>query len=303
MTEHSLKKKLEMLKARAKRLGEKSRVRVERKSSKDEESHLMNQRASDLDYLFDTLASDSSEPLSLEAAVPGVVVDGEGGEYYLIETDASTFDSEAEETAKGFELVLSDPLALERIFGNRAPRPDRHAAAGEFCFFDIETAGLSPSTYVFLAGLMYMKDGRFAVEQVFARDYSEEEAMLVALQSKLRGFKYLVTYNGDSFDIPFIKTRMAVNRVDFDFGFVPLDLLFPARRVFGRRLPNCRLETVREHLTGTGRTGDIPGRYVPIVYHHFVETGDARLLRGVIYHNRMDLLAMAVIMNAIARGV
>jgi uncharacterized protein YprB with RNaseH-like and TPR domain len=42
---------------------------------------------------------------------------------------------------------------------------------------------------------------------------------------------------------------------------------------------------------------DIPSRFIPRAYHEFVRSRDARIMRNVVYHNRMDLFTMAVILN------
>jgi uncharacterized protein YprB with RNaseH-like and TPR domain len=81
-----------------------------------------------------------------------------------------------------------------------------------------------------------------------------------------------------------------------------VDLLYAARRVFRSMLPNCRLVTVERHLRRVDREGDIPGRYIPDAYHDYVRTGDARVMHNVLYHNRMDLFTMAVIVTHLSRG-
>jgi uncharacterized protein YprB with RNaseH-like and TPR domain len=164
-------------------------------------------------------------------------------------------------------------------------------------FLDIETAGLSANTYLFLVGMMYANGNGFHVEQVFARDYTEEKGVLLHVHETMSRFDTIVTYNGASFDIPFIRTRMNVHRIPELPPVGSVDLLHASRRVFREKLPNCRLVTVEKHLRGAGREGDIPSRFIPRAYHEFVRTKDARIMRNVAYHNRMDLFTMAVILN------
>jgi len=164
-------------------------------------------------------------------------------------------------------------------------------------FLDIETAGLSANTYLFLVGMMYANGNGFHVEQVFARDYTEEKGVLLHVHETMSRFDTIVTYNGATFDIPFIRTRMNVHRIPELPPVGSVDLLHASRRVFREKLPNCRLVTVEKHLRGVGREGDIPSRFIPRAYHEFVRTKDARIMRNVAYHNRMDLFTMAVILN------
>ncbi len=58
---------------------------------------------------------------------------------------------------------------------------------------------------------------------------------------------------------------------------------------------SCRLTTLEETLCGHRREGDVPGFEIPSRYFHYVRTGDARPLAGVFEHNRLDLLALALI--------
>jgi hypothetical protein len=57
----------------------------------------------------------------------------------------------------------------------------------------------------------------------------------------------------------------------------------------------CRLVTLEQTLCGFARDGDVPGFEIPERYFHFVRSGDARPLEGVLEHNRLDLLSLALL--------
>ncbi len=221
------------------------------------------------------LPGEPGSPLTLAEAAPGEEIAAGSLPLYLIRTAA--------------EDVVPAAAALASSF------------AEDTCFFDIETTGLTPSTYVFLCGMMYAQGGRFVIEQAFARDYSEEAGMLRYTRDLLGRFRAIVTYNGTTFDLPFVKTRMAVARIDYDGPRGHIDLLPPARQRYRGVLPDCRLETIERHMRGVGREGDIPGSEIPDAYHEFVRTGDARKIKRILHHNRMDLLAMVGLFNYLAR--
>jgi hypothetical protein len=184
----------------------------------------------------------------------------------------------------------------------RDPGPDmaRRIRKHELCFLDIETTGLSPNTYVFLCGLMFLENRRFVVEQLLARDYSEETGMLLCLRDVVQRYPMIVTFNGAGFDVPFLRTRMTVARIETVKLSEHVDLFEAARENFAGVLPNCRLETIERHVRGFPRTDDIRGSDIPDAYHEFVRTGNARDMRRVLYHNRMDLLAMVYLANHLA---
>jgi uncharacterized protein YprB with RNaseH-like and TPR domain len=246
-------------------------------------------------------------PTALIDAAPGEEVTIASSALYLIRSEARTVVADAAALADSFRRLGSTPSWRGMSLGANAARDSSQGAwredlsgtiSGEhFCFFDIETTGLTPSTYVFLCGMMYLHEGQFVIEQAFARDYSEEAGMLLYTRQTLDRFPVLVTYNGASFDVPFIKTRMAVGRIEYEGPRKHVDLLMPARQRFSGVLPNCKLGTIERHLRNTEREGDIPGSEIPDAYHEFVRTGDARKIKRILHHNRMDLLAMACLFH------
>lgn len=260
------------------------------------------------------------EMLTIENAVPGEHRIVEGAGYYLVRKSGRDIDPIAPLEAGRFASFGAWPEPVNRTMVGRFVRRG-YAAPGyaeipsdlagatprpidprTILFLDIETAGLAANTYVFLCGLMYFQPetGEFVVEQAFARDYAEEEGLLLHVRDALGRFDTVVTYNGSSFDLPFLRTRMAVHRIPDIVPMGSVDLLHATRRVFRPELPNVRLVTVEAHLRGVERVDDIPSRFIPRAYHEYVRTQDARIIRNVVYHNRMDIFTMAVILNHLA---
>src|SRR5205823_649078 len=142
------------------------------------------------------------------------------------------------------DLLAAQPDALALLSGDpRLAYVDPERAV----LVDVETTGLAggTGTYVFLIGLGYFADGQFRVDQFFLRDPSEERAMLGALADTLARFEAIVTFNGKCFDWPLIETRHLYNRVPIQpKAPLHLDLLFPARRLFRRRIGPCNLTAI-----------------------------------------------------------
>jgi hypothetical protein len=58
---------------------------------------------------------------------------------------------------------------------------------------------------------------------------------------------------------------------------------------------------LEEHVLGQTRTGeDTPGWMIPQLYFDYLRSGDARPLKGVFYHNAMDILTLAVLTEHVA---
>lgn len=162
-------------------------------------------------------------------------------------------------------------------------------------FLDIETTGLSRRP-LFLVGTMFPTDaGDFEVVQFFARNYAEEAALLAALNEWWQTFDALVTFNGATFDLPFIRQRMREHGIRFDSLHSHTDVLDWSRRRWKRaaEVPNHQLQTLERHICGRRRIGDIPSSEIPAAYEDFVRTGEASTLREIFRHNVHDLLTTA----------
>lgn len=162
---------------------------------------------------------------------------------------------------------------------------------------DIETGGFS-GTPVFLIGVVALHLRPVAIVQWLARDYPEEAAVLAAL-GEFAGdaVPRWVTFNGRAFDEPFLRDRAVVHRVPMRWPLQHVDLLPLARKRWRGTLPDCKLATLEREVLRRTRVGDIPGSDVPDLFHHFVRTGNARPLAGVLEHNRLDLLASAELLK------
>lgn len=234
--------------------------------------------------------------VTLEEAVAGVVrIAPSGPGYYHIELTGGELDPCARELHECFMPLLGhrSQAAATRISAvcNR-----EHIAPEEVMFLDIETTGLS-NTPLFLIGTMECGADGFSFKQYFARDYSEEASILSAFSQRLRDARMIVTFNGKSFDVPYMRNRAMATGVKLPHPKSHLDLLHEARRTFGRTVPNHKLQTLEQMVCGRHRVGDIPSAQIPAAYHEFVRTGNARKIGLILKHNLIDLLTMADLMS------
>ena len=170
-----------------------------------------------------------------------------------------------------------------------------------FIFLDTETSGLAggTGTYAFLVGAARFVEGEFVLRQFFMRDPAEEPALLEALAGFLAPGKALVTFNGKAFDAPLLATRYTLHSMPIPFkDFAHLDLLPLARRLWRSRLESRALKYLEENILQAPRTSEeVPGYEIPWLYFDYLRSGDARPLKGVFYHNAMDVVAMAGLLN------
>jgi uncharacterized protein YprB with RNaseH-like and TPR domain len=167
----------------------------------------------------------------------------------------------------------------------------------QFVFIDTETSGLSggTGTFAFLIGLGYFDGNEFIVKQYFLRDPSEERAALEAVSCDITPFRYIVTYNGKSFDIPILNSRHIIHGMTSPFKSVfHIDLLHLARKIWKERLPSRALGELEKEILSFQREGlDIPGWMVPDVYFDYLARGITDQIEGVLYHNRVDIISLA----------
>ena len=173
-----------------------------------------------------------------------------------------------------------------------------------FAFLDTETSGLAggTGTYAFLVGVGRFEGETFRLAQFFLRDPAEEPAMLEALLDFLAPARALVTFNGKAFDAPLLNTRFALHSIPTPLReFSHLDLLPLARRLWRDRLPSRALKYLEENILDAPRTTEeVPGYEIPWLYFDYLRSGDATPLKGVFYHNAMDVVAMAALLSHVA---
>jgi uncharacterized protein YprB with RNaseH-like and TPR domain len=169
-----------------------------------------------------------------------------------------------------------------------------------YAFLDTETSGLAggTGTYAFLVGIGRFVEGSFQLRQYFMRDPAEEAALLEGLLDFLAPCAALVTFNGKAFDAPLLATRYAMQGIPCPFEeYAHLDLLPLARRLWRDRLPSRALKYLEENVLSAPRTQEeVPGYEIPFLYFDYLRSGDARPLKGVFYHNAMDVVAMAALL-------
>ena len=159
-------------------------------------------------------------------------------------------------------------------------------------FMDIETLGLSNAPII-LIGIAEIKGKYIESNQYLLRNKEEEPAVIKAYLSHIDEASVHVTYNGASFDIPFIKNRARRYRIDCNLDQTHFDLMFPARNLWKDVLPNCKLTTIEEHLFNIKRDEDVPGAYIPDYYNTYLVTKNIGPLIPIVEHNRMDIVSLA----------
>jgi uncharacterized protein len=240
-------------------------------------------------------------PAPLKASIPigialsGEVVENAHGEFFF---SRGRFHADSRHGGR----LIRDCLKIDM---NAASMLANHPRIASFnlhdaLFFDTETTGLAggTGTLPFLIGLGFFEGEDFITCQLFARDYSDEKAMLAFLNETAAGKKFLVSFNGRAFDLNLLSARFILNRLEDALKSMPhLDLLNPSRRLLSHRTSNCRLVTLEDDVLGFRRTGDVPGSEIPQRYFDWLRTHNPTLMEDVFEHNRLDIVSMAALLS------
>jgi uncharacterized protein YprB with RNaseH-like and TPR domain len=167
-------------------------------------------------------------------------------------------------------------------------------------FIDIETIGLYYIHPVFLVGMLSFENGHGYVKQFLARNFDEEKAILIETARELSDAQVIASYNGRSFDLPYLKNRMKYHQLHEEVKAFHVDLLHPARKQYKGVYPNCRLITLEQELFQHERVNDVAGPEIANHYYQYLDTGDRSWIEPILEHNAQDLLSMAKLLGVLA---
>lgn len=181
---------------------------------------------------------------------------------------------------------LTDPLPAYPI--------EQLSPLSELLFLDIETTGFTAKTScLYMIGCAFYEDGCFQIRQWMAEAYEEEKDVLAAFLAFAASRKYLVHFNGNNFDLPYLTQKAAEYALPCDFSsFTGIDLY---RRIspykFFLHLPNCKQKTIEQYL-GIGREDLFTGGELIGIYHDYVKSPSELSRKALLTHNREDVAGM-----------
>jgi len=187
----------------------------------------------------------------------------------------------------------------------------------DFLFLDIETLGIIDSP-VIIVGVGFFKQEKFKIIIYFARELEEEIAIYEHLRASIfPNFKCFVTYNGKTFDIPYLANRFLyffdenpmISNDDQPYEkcntkFHHIDLYHHCRRLFKGRFNNYTLTNIEENLLNWTRENTLPSNLVGLCYRKYKENSNRYigLIKEVIEHNYYDIYSMPLILKTLLKN-
>lgn len=221
----------------------------------------------------------------------GLVVENERGACFINRLRQPL--SQAHGSVDMNAAIQSSPL-FSSLMGTDIRRKEDTLA------FDTETSGLSngSGSFIFMLGLGYFEDGCYTVDQLILPDLADEPAFLMQTELIFSRFPILLSYNGKSFDIPMLQSRLHFHMFpDFTKEIAHIDLLNLTRRYWKTSLGSVRLANIEQYVLRLQRGDEeVPGYLAPELYRDFLRDGDAEHIAGVAYHNQIDVVSLSAFM-------
>lgn len=186
---------------------------------------------------------------------------------------------------------------------------DTYFKGMKYAIFDIETTGLSPKNcQVILSGFVLpMGNGRFQMVQYFAESLSDEANVLNATMKVLEDVDFVITFNGQSFDMPFVEKRvntLNINSWKKATEIYNLDIYKIVRKFsdIKKFVPNLKQKTL-ENFLGLYTTRDdlIDGGKSVEQYYEYLVTKDPELERTILLHNSDDVKQLYRLCNILKK--
>ena len=168
----------------------------------------------------------------------------------------------------------------------------------EILFLDTETTGLSGGvgTYPFLIGIAFFKNEKFVIKQFFLNELNDENKLWDYLINYIHDFKFVVTYNGLSFDFPLIRTRLRLHKIKDLPTLQYFDLLHIFRRLYPHKsLIKYSQQILETELLSYIRKDDISGKFIPQIYFDYLKYKVDNGISKIIKHNQLDIMGMSLL--------
>lgn len=171
---------------------------------------------------------------------------------------------------------------------------ERLGSPKQMLFLDIETTGFTAkSSTLYMIGCAYCEDDGMYIKQWMAETYEQEKEILYAFFTFASRFEYLIHFNGNNFDLPYLLQKCEQYGLPYNFdNYKGIDLykrISPYKLFL--KLPNCKQKTIEQYL-GIKRDDIFSGGELIGIYHDYVQQPDELACAALLLHNFEDVFGM-----------
>lgn len=163
-----------------------------------------------------------------------------------------------------------------------------------YLIFDIETTGFSRQyEIIYMVGCICKTDEDYKYYNVFAESPEEEPEVIKYFFNLLENIDYMIHFNGNRFDIPFLLARAAKHNIADKISHIESIDIYDLLRPFRKSLdfPNLKLDTIQAHL-GYKRKDEYTGGDLIQIYHHYTQNPYEPYYELLALHNKEDVEGM-----------
>ncbi len=183
------------------------------------------------------------------------------------------------------------------LITTNAVRESKYIVLGDYynvndtCLFDIETTGFAAAaTTLYCIGCCFFDEGQWKIRQWFNDDGKSEQEILPAFVEFIKSYKFIINYNGDGFDIPYINSKLEQHSMEYAFSDIEsIDLykkIKPYKKLF--HVDNLKQKSLEKFLD-INRLDKYSGGDLIKIYNNYLSTGNEAEKQLLLQHNYEDL--------------
>lgn len=161
-------------------------------------------------------------------------------------------------------------------------------------FFDIETTGFSSkNNIVYLIGCIFYRENQFHITQWLAEKESDESLIIMSFYNFIQDFSTIIHFNGNGFDIPFLKSRANLRQIPLDFSFMKNIDIYKSIQPYKKhlKLVDLKQKTIEQFLE-IKRDDTKNGGELISVFYDFKENHHEEDKELLLLHNEDDIKGM-----------
>lgn len=181
---------------------------------------------------------------------------------------------------------------------------DKYNILDKCVFLDIETSGFSPvNDNLISVSILTVENNFFIITQFFIEKRADEEELILETTKLFENKNFIVTYNGNSFDLPFINTKVNKYNIDFNINqYIKIDLYNDILVLKNKlSIDNMKLQTIEKYFK-IERIDELNGKDIIKLYTSYLLNNKTYYKDLILEHNYEDVYNLPFIFDNILKN-